>query len=151
MEKTDIPTRGFDPNNPQDIEDAKRLLSNMNFVQSISNPLSQVMFRAGMLFMREYIAQIWDGIPAENRKYVASGLFRDSWHPYFDVDPGPPRRFHFDEVAKEVVRENGKIGWDSIVPPLNVEAGVHACAVLVNITGYKETRNDDSVENNEAG
>lgn len=58
------------------------------------NPVSRVMFRAGLLACREYMARF---VAAESPTIAAS--IRANWWPCLGGDPGTPRQLAFSEVA----------------------------------------------------
>lgn len=59
------------------------------------NPVSQVMFRAGLLAARESLARFVEQGGDAN----TAASIRANWWPALCPDPGKPRRHRFDEVA----------------------------------------------------
>lgn len=63
--------------------------------ERFQNPVSQVMFRAGLLAARESLARF---VESESPTIAAS--IRANWWPLLCADPGAPRRHRWDEVAE---------------------------------------------------
>lgn len=70
------------------------------------NPLSQVMFRAGLLACREYMARF-----VEPESPTIANSIRQNWWPQLGADPGPPRLFDFAELCDEVEQPDGKVKY----------------------------------------
>jgi len=87
------------------------------------NPATQVMFRAGLLACREYMASF---VESENSAIAAS--IRANWWPSLGPDPGPPRRLRFDELY-EGEFPDGRCKTKEEVSP-SIEALVHAAIFL---------------------
>lgn len=86
------------------------------------NPVSRVYFRAGLLACREYMARF---VEQGGRADIAQSI-RANWWPRLGPDPGPPRRFDFDECAQE--KPGG--GYSSKPMGISVEALPRALGFL---------------------
>ena len=101
--------------------------------EAMLNPATQVMFRAGLLACREYMASF---VESENPAIAAS--IRANWWPALGADPGPPRRMRFDELY-EGEYPNGRCKTKEEVSP-SIEALVQAAIFLQRICGYSWAR-----------
>lgn len=96
--------------------------------ERFQNPVSQVMFRAGLLVARESLARF---VAAESPTIAAS--IRANWWPSLCPDPGPPRRHRWDEVA-----EGGEEGpWKAKPLTAEQEALPQAFMFLIHYCGIK--------------
>lgn len=87
------------------------------------NPVSQVMFRAGLLVCREVMARFVE----QGGDSVTAASIRANWWPELGPDPGPPRQLRFDEVA-----DGGETGpWTEKPIEPSVEALPVALAFMV--------------------
>jgi hypothetical protein len=66
------------------------------------NPATQVMFRAGFLVCREYMARF---VEAESPEIAAS--IRANWHPHFGEDYGAPRPMAWEEATEGEIGQPG--------------------------------------------
>jgi hypothetical protein len=97
------------------------------------NPATQVMFRAGLLACREYMASF---VESENPAIAAS--IRANWWPSLGDDPGKPRRLHWNDVyAGEY--PDGRCKTKEEVSP-SIEALVQAAMFLQRHCGYSWAR-----------
>jgi hypothetical protein len=97
------------------------------------NPLHKVCFRAGLLACREHIARMIDGFMVGGPKEIARTV-RVMWFPVLGPDPGPPRRFTYDEVAVEVPQPDGSVRIESRPIDASTEALPRALAFVEGIT-----------------
>lgn len=96
--------------------------------ERFQNPVSQVMFRAGLLAARESLARF---VEAESPTIAAS--IRANWWPALCPDPGRPRRHKWDEVA-----EGGEEGpWTAKPLTAEQEALPQALIFLLSVCGHK--------------
>ena len=98
-------------------------------VERFQNPVSQVMFRAGLLAARESLARFVE--QGGNAEIAAS--IRANWWPTLCPDPGRPRRHSWDEVA-----EGGEEGpWKAKPLTPEQEALPQALIFLLQVCGHK--------------
>jgi len=89
-----------------------------NFLDlTMRNPISRVMFRAGLIACREYMARF---VEQGGNPDIAASI-RANWWPVLGADPGPPRLFDFGEVAEEIT-EGNKVSYRSRPVTANQEA-----------------------------
>jgi hypothetical protein len=114
--------------------DEKRAdLVNEELQSAMLNPATQVMFRAGLLACREYMASF---VESENPAIAAS--IRANWWPCLGDDPGPPRRMRFDEVYEGEFPDGRPKTKEEV--SASIEALVQA-AVFLNVKcGYSWAR-----------
>ena len=93
------------------------------------NPATQVMFRAGLLACREYMAAF---VASENPSIAAS--IRANWWPSLGPDPGRPRRLRWEEFY-EGEYPNGRMKTKDEVSP-STEALVQAVGFLMHHCGW---------------
>lgn len=93
---------------------------------STQNPLTKVFFRAGLLACREYMARF---VEQGGNSEVAASI-RANWWPSLGSDPGPPRKYRFEEIAREFDREDGSTGWEALPLDPSFEALPIALAFL---------------------
>lgn len=75
---------------------------------TMRNPVSRVMFRAGLIACREYMARF---VEQGGNPDIAASI-RANWWPVLGPDPGPPRLFDFSEIADEIA-EGDKVSYIS--------------------------------------
>lgn len=100
--------------------------------QAMLNPATQVMFRAGLLAAREYMAAF---IASENPAIAAS--IRANWWPSLGADPGRPRRLRFDELWIGEYPDGRAKTKEEISP--STEALVQAAVFLMHHCGWPMT------------
>ena len=105
----------------------------MWFSGTMYNPATQVMFRAGLLAAREYLAAF---VASENPNIAAS--IRANWWPSLGEDPGRPRRLRFDELWTGGEYPAGRAKTKEEVSP-SVEALVQAALFLQAKCGWPMT------------
>lgn len=101
--------------------------------EAMLNPATQVMFRAGLLACREYMASF---VESENPTIAAS--IRANWWPALGDDPGKPRRLHWDDLYLGEYPD-GRCKTKEEVSP-SIEALVQAAIFLQRICGYSWAR-----------
>lgn len=101
--------------------------------EAMLNPATQVMFRAGLIACREYMASF---VESENPAIAQS--IRLNWWPSLGADPGPPRRLKWSEVY-EGEFPDGRCKTKEEVSP-SVEALVQAAIFLQHHCGYSWAR-----------
>lgn len=82
------------------------------------NPLSAVMFRAGLLACREYMARFVE----QGGDATTAQSIRANWWPMLGDDPGKPRLFDFNEIVTETDGPDGKGAWESKSISPSIEA-----------------------------
>ena len=97
------------------------------------NPATQVMFRAGLLACREYMASF---VESENPAIAAS--IRANWWPSLGDDPGKPRRLHWNDVYLGEYPDGRPKTKEEVSP--SVEALVQAAIFLQRHCGYSWAR-----------
>ena len=95
--------------------------------EGYDNPITQVAFRAGFIFCREYMARFVE----QGGDPVTANSIRLNWIPQFDADPGKPRKYDFAEVAEADDMEAGP--WRSKNPGASVDAAVYALTVMASL------------------
>ena len=100
--------------------------------EAMLNPATQVMFRAGLLACREYMAAF---VESENPGIAAS--IRANWWPSLGADPGRPRRLRWEEVY-EGEYPDGRAKTKEEVSP-SIEALVQAMIFLQAHCGWPIT------------
>ena len=63
--------------------------------EGLTNPATVVRGRAGFLLCREYMARFVE----QGGDAATAASIRANWLPRWGDDPGPPRRFDFDEIV----------------------------------------------------
>lgn len=96
------------------------------------NPATQVMFRAGLLAAREYMAAF---VEAESPSIAAS--IRANWWPSLGADPGRPRRLRWDELYLGEYPDGREKTMEEVSP--SIEALVHAMGFLQSHCGWPIT------------
>lgn len=97
--------------------------------QGMYNPATQVMFRAGLLAAREYMAAF---VASENPAIAES--IRANWWPSLGDDPGRPRRLNWDDVYVGEYPEGRPKTKEEVSP--SVEALVQAAIFLQRHCGW---------------
>lgn len=97
--------------------------------EAMLNPATQVMFRAGLLACREYMAAF---VASENPNIAAS--IRANWWPFLGADPGRPRRLHWNDVYVGEYPD-GRAKTKAEVSP-SIEALVQAMMFLHSRCGW---------------
>lgn len=93
------------------------------------NPVSQVMFRAGLLAARESLARFVE----QGGDATTAASIRANWWPALCPDPGKPRRHKWDEVA-----DGGEEGpWTAKSLTAEQEALPQALIFLLRVCGHK--------------
>lgn len=93
------------------------------------NPVSQVMFRAGLLAARESLARFVEQGGDAN----TAASIRANWWPALCPDPGKPRRHSWNEVA-----DGGEKGpWTAKSLTAEQEALPQALMFLLHVCGHK--------------
>lgn len=108
-------------------------LVNDELQSAMLNPATQVMFRAGLLACREYMASF---VESENPAIAAS--IRLNWWPSLGPDPGAPRRLYWTDVY-EGEYPGGREKTKEEVSP-SIEALVQAAIFLQRHCGYSWAR-----------
>ena len=93
---------------------------------STQNPLHKVYFRAGLLACREYMARFVE----QGGDTSTAASIRANWWPSLGTDPGAPRKYRFEEIAREYEREDGAPGWEELPLEPSFEALAVADAFL---------------------
>lgn len=101
--------------------------------EAMLNPATQVMFRAGLLACREYMASF---VESENPAIAAS--IRANWWPALGDDPGQPRRLHWNDLYAGEFPDGHCKTKEEVSP--SVEALVPAAIFLQRICGYSWAR-----------
>jgi hypothetical protein len=97
--------------------------------ERFQNPVSQVMFRAGLLAARESLARFVEQGGDAN----TAASIRANWWPALCPDPGRPRRHNWDEVA-----DGGEEGpWTAKSLTAEQEALPQALIFLLSVCGHK--------------
>jgi hypothetical protein len=99
-------------------------LVNEQLQAAMLNPATQVMFRAGLLACREYMASF---VEQGGNKEIADSI-RANWWPFLGPDPGRPRRGRWDEYY-EGEYPNGRVKTKEEVSP-STEALIQAMLFL---------------------
>lgn len=130
----------FDPTNPMHVDIIRRVIPDMRKLEAIQNPLTRVMFRAGLLVMREMILQYAEIDDEEGNASIDALLAKESWPTeWLGPDPGTPRRLSFHEIV-----QGGEEGpWTEIQPTYtaSIEALAEAHAFLV-MMGVQENEQE---------
>jgi hypothetical protein len=105
-------------------------LANEELQEAMLNPATQVMFRAGLLACREYMASF---VEQGGNKDIADSI-RANWWPSLGADPGRPRRLRWGEFY-EGEYPDGRCKTKEEVSP-SVEALVHAMGFLMQECGW---------------
>jgi hypothetical protein len=109
------------------------------------NPATQVMFRAGLLACREYMARF-----VESESPTIANSIRQNWWPILGDDPGPPRRMHFAELYEGEFPDGRSKTKDEV--SASVEALAQA-AIFLNVKcgwPWSQLGEDDSTAQREA-
>jgi len=101
--------------------------------EAMLNPATQVMFRAGLLACREYMAAF---VEQGGNKDIAASI-RANWWPALGPDPGRPRRLKWEEFY-EGEYPNGRCKTKEEVSP-STEALVQAMGFLMKHCGWPMT------------
>lgn len=104
-------------------------LVNQELQDAMLNPATQVMFRAGLLAAREYMAAF---VEAESPSIAAS--IRANWWPSLGDDPGRPRRLHWDDVYLGEYPDGRAKTKEEVSP--STEALVQAAVFLMKHCGW---------------
>ena len=88
-------------------------------------PLSKVMFRAGLLACREYMARFVE----QGGDATTAASIRANWWPSLGADPGAPRKLDFNELADEV-EVDGEVSYKSKPIDPSVEALPYALGFI---------------------
>jgi hypothetical protein len=78
---------------------------------TMRNPVSRVMFRAGLIACREYMARF---VEQGGNPDIAASI-RANWWPVLGADPGPPRLLDFGEIADEITEVDKVSYWSKPV------------------------------------
>jgi hypothetical protein len=108
-------------------------LVNDELQAAMLNPATQVMFRAGLLACREYMASF---VEQGGDKDTAASI-RANWWPALGPDPGRPRRGHWDEYY-EGEYPSGRVKTKEEVSP-STEALIQAMLFLHKECGWPIT------------
>lgn len=108
-------------------------LTNEELQAAMLNPATQVMFRAGLLACREYMAAF---VEQGGDKSTADSI-RANWWPSLGPDPGRPRRLKWEEFY-EGEYPNGRAKTKEEVSP-SIEALVQAAIFLQRHCGWPMT------------
>lgn len=108
-------------------------LVNEELQAAMLNPATQVMFRAGLLACREYMAAF---IEQGGNKDIADSI-RANWWPSLGPDPGRPRRGRWEEFY-EGEYPNGRAKTKEEVSP-SIEALIQAAIFLQHHCGWPIT------------
>src|SRR5687768_7854242 len=96
----------FDSTNLDHIEIIKRVIPDMRTVDSFHNPVKQVMFRAGMLAMREMILALPENESASHDagfSIIEYDSVEKCWPTdWLGDDPGTPRKMDFSELMEDL-------------------------------------------------
>lgn len=95
--------------------------------EGYQNPITQVAFRAGFIFCREYMARFVE----QGGDAVTANSIRLNWLPQFDADPGKPRKYDFAEIAEADDMEAGP--WRTKNPGPSVDGAVYALTVMTSL------------------
>jgi hypothetical protein len=120
------------PHSPSDVNTdvvEPNALVNEELQAAMLNPATQVMFRAGLLACREYMASF---VASENPGIAAS--IRANWWASLGPDPGRPRRLRWEEFY-EGEYPNGRCKTKEEVSP-SIEALVQAMGFLMKECGW---------------
>lgn len=116
------------------IPDEKRVgLVNDELQAAMLNPATQVMFRAGLLACREYMASF---VEQGGNQDIADSI-RANWWPFLGPDPGRPRRGRWEEYY-EGEYPNGRVKTKEEVSP-SAEALIQAMLFLHHKCGWPLT------------
>lgn len=116
----------FDPTDAEMVEDIRRLVPDMNSVLRLSNPIRQVMFRAGMLAMRKMIEEAaYDSAGSIEPDAIKAIWPSDS----LGDNPGEPRLHNFEDL----ISDWGTPQQVTHVPSINREAACEAFSFLEQI------------------
>lgn len=104
--------------------------------EGLLNPVEQVMFRAGLLSCRAYMAAF---VESGGDKVIADSI-RANWWPCLGEDPGPPRKNTFQELT---VGEYGEPGFrvktrEEVSP--SIEALPVALGFLIHKCGWSDEK-----------
>lgn len=99
------------------LDDLKRMVPDVDGLIT-RNPLSQVMFRAGLLACREYMARYVE----QGGDATTAQSIRANWWPVLGDDPGAPRLFDFNEIVEEKTEPGAEVRWESKPISPSVEA-----------------------------
>jgi len=103
--------------------------ANSEAEERFQNPVSQVMFRAGLLAARESLARFVE----QGGDTATAASIRANWWPALCPDPGKPRRLKWDEVA-----DGGEEGpWTAKPVTAELEALPQALVFLLHVCGHK--------------
>lgn len=103
---------------------AEPLKSILALQEGYDNPITQVAFRGGFIFCREYMARFVE----QGGDTTTAQSIRANWIPQFGDDPGKPRKYDFKEVAEAEDMEVGP--WKSKNPGPSVDGAVYALTVM---------------------
>lgn len=101
--------------------------------EGMLNPATQVMFRAGLLACREYMAAF---VEQGGNKNIADSI-RANWWPSLGADPGRPRRLRWEEVYLGEYPEGRPKTKEEVSP--SIEALVQAMVFLQHHCGWPIT------------
>lgn len=93
--------------------------------EAMLNPATQVMFRAGLLACREYMAAF---VEQGGNKDIAASI-RANWWPSLGADPGRPRRLKWEEFYEGEYPDGRPKTKEEVSP--SIEALVHAMGFLM--------------------
>jgi len=121
----------FDPTDSEQVQMVREHFPDMHTLESFDNPVTSVMFRAGMLVMRELVRlHALDKIPASAYDAGENAGLYDIWlTPRLGNDPGKPRLFDFNEL----VTDFGTPEQKHHKPDASREAAVQAFLFLESI------------------
>jgi hypothetical protein len=92
--------------------------------EGMRNPATVVRGRAGFLLCREYMARFVE----QGGDTATATSIRANWIPAWGDDPGPPRRYDFDEIVDS--GEDGGPPWKSKPIGPNLEARCEAAMIM---------------------
>lgn len=95
--------------------------------EGMRNAATVVRGRAGFLLCREYMARFVE----QGGDTVTAASIRANWIPAWGDDPGPPRRFQFDELVES--GEDGGPPWVSKPIGPNLEAMCEAAVIMFSL------------------
>lgn len=111
--------------------------------EGLRNPATVVRGRAGFLLCREYMARFVE----QGGDAVTAGSIRANWLSAWGDDPGPPRRYRFDELVESA--EDGGPPWVSKPIGPNLEAMCEA-AVMMFAFGMTPTGEEPAADGHDA-